>query len=132
VPIELTAVEQGSDSVVFVSVDVFIVLSESESERLRLLEAMGRGCVPVVARGMGTLANFVNDGENGYVLQDGDVRGFAARLGAIQRNPALRRALSVRAFVSANAFENPEVFVSSYALLFERVLREIELGVHRR
>jgi glycosyltransferase involved in cell wall biosynthesis len=131
-PIELTVVEEGSASVVFDSADVFIVLSETENARIRLLEAMGRGCVPVVARGTGTLAKFVKNGENGYVLPEGDERGFAARLGALQRNPVLRRSLSVRAWVSANALENPEVFVTSYSLLFERVLREIELGVHRR
>lgn len=132
VPIELTVVEDVSSSLVFVSVDVFLVLSESENERMRLLEAMGRGCVPVVTRGTGTLANFVNDGEDGYVLPDGDVRGFTTRLGALQQNPVLRRSLSVRAFVSAKRLASPEVFVTSYSLLFERVLREIELGVHRR
>jgi glycosyltransferase involved in cell wall biosynthesis len=131
-PIELTVVEEGSASAVFDSVDVFIVLSETENARIRLIEAMGRGCVPVAASGTGTLARFVKNGENGYVLPDWDGRAFAERLAVLQRNPALRHSLSVRALISANVLEDPGVFLTSYSLLFERVLREIELGVHRR
>ena len=128
VPVELTAVEDGSESAIFDTADVFIVLSESERDRMRLLEAMGRGCVPVVARGNGTLAELVKDRENGYVLPDGDVPGFAARLCALQLNPVLRRSVSVRAFASSCGFETVEVFTASYSMLFERVLRDIDLG----
>jgi len=109
-----------------------VVLSEPESDRMRLLEAMGRGCVPVVARGNGALGEFVKDGENGYVLPDGDIRGFAARLRILQGNPTLRRSVSIKAFIFAKAFETVDVFVGSYSMLFERVLRDIELGLHRR
>jgi glycosyltransferase involved in cell wall biosynthesis len=132
VPIQLTSVEEGSGSVIFERADVFVLLSESQSDRMRLLEAMGRGCVPVVARGNGTLAEFVKDGENGYVLPDGDIHGIAARLHVLQGNPALRRSVSVKAFVFAKAFETVDVFVASYSMLIERVLRAIDLGVHRR
>jgi len=131
-PIERTAVEEGAGSVIFERADVCVVLSESESDRMRLLEAMGRGCIPVVARGSGILAEFVKDGENGYVLPDDDIRGFAARLRVLQRNPVLRRVISVKAFVSAEAWETVNVFVASYSMLFERVLRDIDLGVHRQ
>jgi hypothetical protein len=131
VPVEFTAVEDDSESVIFDSADVFLVLSDSESNRLRLLEAMGRGCVPVVAQGDGILAKFVKDRENGYVLPDGDVQGFAAHLCALQQNPVLRRSLSVRAFASSSAFDTVEVFAASYSMLFERVLRDLDLGIHR-
>jgi hypothetical protein len=130
VPVEFTAVAPGSDSDIFDGADVFVLLSESESDRIRLLEAMGRGCVPVVARGNGTLAKFVRDGQNGYVLPEADTLGFAARIGSLQRNPVLRRSLSLRASGSVSAFESTEVFITSYSLLFERVLREIDRGVH--
>ena len=132
VPIERTAVEDCSGSVIFERADVCVILSESERDRMRLLEAMGRGCIPVVARGNGILAEFVKDGENGYVLPDDDIRGFAARLRALQGNPALRRVISAKAFVSAKALETVDVFVASYSMLFERVLRDIDLGVHCR
>jgi glycosyltransferase involved in cell wall biosynthesis len=108
------------------------VLSEYRIDRMRLLEAMERGCIPVVARGSGILAEFVNDCENGYVQPDDDVRGFAARLRALQGNPALRRVISIKAFASAEALKTVDVFVASYSMLFERVLRDIDMGVHRR
>jgi len=127
VPIELMAVEEGSGSIIFERADVFVVLSESESDKRHLMEAKGRGCIPVVARGSGALTELVQDGENGYVLSDCDIRGFAARLRVLQGNPTLRRSLSARAFVSSKVF-----FVASYTMLFERVLRDIELGIHRR
>jgi glycosyltransferase involved in cell wall biosynthesis len=132
VPFEIMAVEEGSESVIFDSADVFIVLSESERDRMRLLEAMGRGCVPVVARGNGTLAELVKDRENGYVLPDGDAPGFAARLCALQMNPVLRRSVSARAFASASAFDTVDLFTASYSMLFDRVLRDLDLGIHRR
>jgi len=132
VPVEFTAVEDGSESVIFDSADVFLVLSESERDRMRLLEAMGRGCVPVVARGDGTLAELVKDRDSGYVLPDGDAQGFAARLCALQSNPVLLRSVSLRAFASSSAFETVEVFTASYSMLFERVLRDIDLGIHCR
>jgi hypothetical protein len=50
----------------------------------------------------------------------------------LQGNPALRRSISVKAFVSARTFETVDVLVASYSILFERVLRDIDLGVHRR
>ena len=132
VPVEVTAVAEGSGSVIFERADVFLALSESASDRMRLLEAMGRGCVPVVARGNGSLTEFVKDGENGYVLPDGDISAFAAQLRALYRNPALRRLVSEKAFASAQAFETVDVFVASYSMLFDRVLRDIDLGIHRR
>jgi glycosyltransferase involved in cell wall biosynthesis len=131
-PIEWIAVEEGDGSIIFEQANVCVVLSESRMDKMRLLEAMERGCIPVVARGSGILAEFVNDGENGYVLPDDDVRGFAARLRALQGNPALRRVISIKAFASAEALKTVDVFMASYATLFERVLRDIHLGVHCR
>jgi glycosyltransferase involved in cell wall biosynthesis len=131
-PIEWIAVEEGDGSIIFEQADVCVVLSEYRIDRMRLLEAMERGCIPVVARGSGILAEFVNDCENGYVQPDDDVRGFAARLRALQGNPALRRVISIKAFASAEALKTVDVFVASYSMLFERVLRDIDMGVHRR
>jgi glycosyltransferase involved in cell wall biosynthesis len=128
-PIEWMAVEEGDRSVIFEQAHVCLVLCESRIDSTRLLEAMERGCIPVVARGSGILAEFVKNGENGYVLRDDDIPGFAARLRALQGNPALRRVISLKAFVSAEALENVDVFVASYSMLFERVLRDIDEGV---
>ena len=132
VPIELLNVGEDTDLAIFEHADVFMVLSESLRDRRRLLEAMGRGCIPIITQGNGALMEYVKDGENGYVVRDRDISAFSTRLSILQRNPVLRRAVSARAVISANAMETIDVFIASYMILFEQVIRAIELGECRR
>lgn len=132
VSVELNS-EEDPDPKNFESCDVFVVTAATERHRVAVLNAMGRGCVPVLGRGDGTICDLVRDGENGYLLADDDIRGFVSRLNALQKNAALCRALAARAFQTANcgAYRDADVF-TSYLILFERVLRDIEFGTYRR
>jgi hypothetical protein len=131
VPVEVTTVPEDADAAVFERADVLVSMSEPEGVTTRLLESMGRGCVPVVARG--DAVDLVKDGVNGYVLPGGDIAVFLARLRALQANAALRRSLSVRAFETADrgAYRTADM-VASYMTLFDRVWRDIDRGAYRR
>lgn len=118
---------------IFEQSDVFILTSDYEGLPLSLLEAMGRGCVPVVTDIRSGIPELVRDGVNGYRVPVGDIQAFAERLSSLQRQPALRRQLASQAHqtIRTEGYD-VERMVERYLMLFERVLREAETGVYRR
>jgi glycosyltransferase involved in cell wall biosynthesis len=132
IPVEMTSVADEGLAPLGRN-DVLLIATDFKDVRVWVLEAMGRGCVPVVAGGNRAAADLLEDGENGYLVPDGDVGTFAERLGALQKHEALRRALATKAFetVDRGAYRGDDM-VTSYLLLFERVLRDIESGRYRR
>ena len=69
--------------------DVFVAPSRFESFGLILLEAM-RFAKPVVACRVGGMAEVVEDGGNGFLVEAGDVEGLRAALAALIASPQLR------------------------------------------
>lgn len=59
--------------------DVYLNFSEYEGTSLSMLEAMGYACVPVVTDVSG-VSEFIKNGENGFVLQVGDLEGIGRAL----------------------------------------------------
>ncbi len=60
--------------------DALVLLSDSEGLPLALLESMGHGVVPVVTNLEGGLREVVKDGENGFLVDVGDIGAFVDRL----------------------------------------------------
>jgi hypothetical protein len=106
--------------------DVIVVCDDAENYLVHVQQAMGRGCVPVIVSGNQAIANLVKDGETGYRVADNDMAALVGRLDALQKNPALCRAIAVRAFRSVRSLADD--LAVSYMMLFERVLREIEFA----
>jgi D-inositol-3-phosphate glycosyltransferase len=69
--------------------DCCVVPSRSESFGLVALEGSACG-VPVVAAAVGGLTTLVEDGRNGYLVESGDVEGFARRVAEIVTDPILK------------------------------------------
>jgi glycosyltransferase involved in cell wall biosynthesis len=59
--------------------DICLLVSEYEGTSITMLEAMAHGCIPVVTKVSGT-ARVITPGENGYVVNVGDLSGMAAIL----------------------------------------------------
>lgn len=113
--------------------DVFIMTSEFEGMPNALLEAMGRGCVPVVTNIKSGIPELVQDGFNGYLVTIGDIGMFAERLAILQRDVNLRREMSLNAYsvVDKGAYRIQDM-VERYIELFNHILQEAECGIYSR
>jgi glycosyltransferase involved in cell wall biosynthesis len=82
-------------------VDVLLLPSEVEGLPVALLEAMGHAVVPIVTRIRSGTVDVVRDGENGYLVDVGDIRAFADRVEVLYRDPALRLGLARAAWATS-------------------------------
>ena len=73
--------------------DVYVLASEFEGTPNALLEAMARGCVPVVSD-LDTLASVVSHGVSGLRFNPGDVDAFAAAVASLADDSARRAAMA--------------------------------------
>jgi glycosyltransferase involved in cell wall biosynthesis len=113
--------------------DVFLLTSEFEGLPLSLLEAMARGCVPVVTDIRSGIPDLVADSVNGFRLPVGDVAGFVDRLALLAGRDDLRQVMSrkAREVVAAPPYRL-ETMVTSYQALFEHVLGQAASGAYQR
>jgi glycosyltransferase involved in cell wall biosynthesis len=76
----------------FESSDVICLPSKLEGMPLSLLEGMAFG-LPALATPVGGIADFVETGENGLLVEPGDVEGLANSIRLLAKDPELRRRL---------------------------------------
>ena len=109
--------------------DVCILTSEYEGLPNALLEAMGRGCVPVVSNIESGIPQVVLNGDTGYLVPVGDIDAFAERLEGLYRNPQKRLAMSIRAHeqISQGGYRTQDM-VARYLLLFQKVMEDSATG----
>jgi glycosyltransferase involved in cell wall biosynthesis len=83
--------------------DVFILPSSFEGFPLSVLEAMARGCVPIVTDIRSGIPELIADGENGFVVPVGSADAFAGRVAilAADRERLRRMQEAARATVCA-------------------------------
>ena len=83
---------------------VYVLTSRWEGVSIAMLEAMGMGVVPVVMN-VGDLKDFVLDGKNGYVCQEGDILSMANRIVELlgDNEKRTKMALAARDAVLKNA-----------------------------
>ena len=73
----------------FAAFDVFVLPSGNEGTPVTAIEALASGC-PVVATRVGGVPDVVTDGEDGFLVDPGDVEGLAASLARLANDPELR------------------------------------------
>jgi glycosyltransferase involved in cell wall biosynthesis len=90
---QVTFVAPSADNtVVYSSLDVFVMPSLREALGHVMLEAMACG-VPVVASGVGGVYGIISDGETGLLVQHGDSRELADALFRFVEEPELAKEL---------------------------------------
>ncbi len=117
----------------FAQSDVILLTSDFEGMPLTLLEAMGRGCVPVVTDMRSGIPELVQNGVNGYRVPIGHMSAMARHLHTLYSHPERREFLGRQAFqtIQAGRYRTQDM-VGAYAALFERALEDVKDGVFRR
>ncbi len=113
--------------------DAFIMTSAFEGMPNALIEAMGRGCIPIVTNIKSGIPELVKDGVNGYLVSVGDIDTFAERLSTLQKDINLQETLSNKAFQTVDqGHYRVRDMADGYLQLFEQVMKDAESGVYQR
>lgn len=97
---------------------IVVMASRVEGFGLSLIEGMVSGCVPVVYDVPGGFSDIIRDGENGFLVPDGDVTGFAGRLTELFHSEVQWRRLSRSAAETAKQYA-PDRIVEHWSNLFK-------------
>ncbi len=85
----------------YAAADVFVLTSTGEPWGLVVNEALMAGLPVIVSSAVGSAADLVDDGWNGYVVSPSDQVALTERLGALLANPQQREAWGERGRVRA-------------------------------
>jgi glycosyltransferase involved in cell wall biosynthesis len=100
---------------------VFLMTSEYEGLSIALLEAMSRGCVPVVSD-LESQSRLVQSGVNGFTSPVGDIDSFVDHLRILAGDPIKLRVMSEAAFrTTVSGGYSTDSMVREYRDLFERI-----------
>jgi len=106
---------------------IYVMSSRFEGFPLGMLEAMKCG-LPLVSFDCPTgPADIVTDGENGFLVPDGDVRGLTAAINRLIENPELRRQMGAVGAQRAEQFAADRI-----AVRWEQLFEELALAPRRR
>jgi glycosyltransferase involved in cell wall biosynthesis len=77
---------------IFATIDIGVLTSRNEGTPVALIETLAAG-KPVVATNVGGVADVVDDGETGLLVEPGDAPACAAAMRRLADDPALRQAM---------------------------------------
>lgn len=83
---------------------ILLLTSGAEGWGLSLTEALQNGVVPVVMNSSPVYADIIENGYNGYLCPNGNVKAFARRIAALVENPLQIRTMQKNALASAKKF----------------------------
>ncbi len=89
---------------------------------LALAEAQACGCVPVVSRLEGVTTPTIDEGSTGYLVDVGDVEGFAEALIRLGRDPSQWARMSAAAHAHVREHLSVDRMVDQYARLIDDAL----------
>jgi len=113
--------------------DIFILTSEFEGLPMSLLEAMGRGCVPIVTDISSGIPRLIKNDLNGYKIPIGDVKQFVEKITYLYYNENIRLKMAENAYktIKNNGY-TIENMTNNYYELFNNVMEEIQKGQFKR
>lgn len=113
--------------------DVFLQVSEFEGLSLSLLEAIANGVIPVVSKISSGVAEIIEHGVNGFLVERGDIQGFASILrdlaSCFHKFNNFRQSAR-QAIINKGC--SAEAMASLYARFFDRVLSFNHLNYEHR
>lgn len=105
--------------------DLFALPSLNEGMGRVLVEAMAAG-KPVVASNVGGIPDLVHHGQNGFLVEPGDVNGLAAAIGKLLVDDNLRREMGKRGQAMAHNFSEGKM-VEKIDALYASLLHDYKI-----
>lgn len=103
--------------------DVFVCSSVSETGPMTLFEAMSME-KPVVSTDVGDVANFIKDGESGFVVSIKDAVALAERVGLLIENTDLRKKVGANARKIAIKNLDIDICVKKHAEFYKKIINK--------
>ena len=125
-------VEHGEMKLRYECADVFTLLSDFEGLPVALLEAMERGCIPIVSEMESGIPEVICSGENGFVFPRGDFVRYSEILRDLTENPTRRAEIADRARKTIVERFSETLMVQQYRDVIDGVLEEIRTGDYER
>ncbi|WP_338776765.1 N-acetyl-alpha-D-glucosaminyl L-malate synthase BshA [Metabacillus sp. FJAT-52054] len=102
--------------------DIKLLMSEKESFGLVLLEAMACG-VPCIGTNIGGIPEVISDGENGFIVEVGDIEKAAEKAVALLSSQDLHSRFSEQAMTAARENFKTEQIVEQYEDIYYGLLQ---------
>jgi len=102
---------------------IYLMTSAFEGFPMVLLEAMEKGTVPVVFDSFASLHDVIDDGVNGFVVENNQLNTYCSRIKQLMMNEELRARMSCSAISSLNKFSSDRV-IKKWIDLFDNLLKE--------
>lgn len=106
----------------FQSAMIYILPSYGENLPFSLLEAMALG-LPVVTTPVGAIPEIVKDGQNGFLVEPGDVRALASSVNRLLDDESLRRSMSAANQTKIRTDFMPDDSMRQMDRVYSRALR---------
>lgn len=112
--------------------DLYVLLSDFEGMPLALVEAMARGCVPVVGPIASGIPELITHGEDGLILEHRDYSGWAQTLVELHADRRALSGMSRRARARVRRRMTIERVGRQFHELFTDVAEELSSGAYSR
>lgn len=102
---------------VYARMDVLLLPTRRDSFPRVVMEAMSNG-IPVIATRVDGLPEMVMDGETGFLVESGNIAGFASAVEHLLRDPVQRQRMGGAARERARRLFAPEVYSAAMHRLY--------------
>ena len=99
---------------------LFMMTSRSESWGLTLTEAQQMGVVPIAFDTYASLREIITDGEDGIVVEEGDVDGYVNSMLDLMQNDVERQRMARQAIISSQRFSQERI-AEKWKMLFDEL-----------
>lgn len=96
---------------------IFMMTSRSESWGLTLTEAQQMGVVPIAFDTYASLHEIITDGQDGVVIEEGDVDAYVNRMLDLMQDEAKRQQMARKAIASSHRFSQERIAEMWWKLL---------------
>ena len=101
---------------------IFMMTSAFEGWGLTLTEAQQCGCVPIVFDTYASLPDIVEDGKSGFIIPEGNINEYVARLTQLMNDESLRKKMGENAYKDCQRY-TPKKVSEQWHKLFKELAK---------